>query len=77
LKVIAFEVVALVVDALDTAKLEVAPHNVVIVARVELSVAIVAEVIFASVAKKFVDDALVNVELVLFKLVNVPVVPVI
>jgi hypothetical protein len=34
----AFVVVALLVDALEVAKLEVVPHNVVIVANVEVKV---------------------------------------
>jgi hypothetical protein len=67
-------VVAFVVDAFSVAKLAVVPHNVVMVASVELRVEIIAEVIFANVPEIPTDvvvaetDKFVDVEFVIVPL---------
>jgi hypothetical protein len=69
-----FEVEALVVLALEVAKFEVVPHSVVMVARVEFKVEIIAFAKVASDENKLVEEAVEVNELVSVALVKVELV---
>ncbi len=73
LEVVAFEVEALSTNALIEEVALIVPTLI----NPAVSVEIIEDIELKRVAKRFVEVALVSVALELFKLVNVPVVPVI